>query len=166
MKKLVTMLVLSMVLIMVSNCEQSYAGVKVMKWHLVDSGKHLDWDGKTRYQNQFNYAVNVWNNYKKGVIRKDNIFRWEDVAISDCFEISNMAGITYSDGAIRFNTYVMDTLPVNAKRNVCIHELGHALGLDHNSRTDIMYPYLTTRVKLSANDKASYNYAYKHLYKK
>ena len=165
MKKFVTMVVLCMMLIMVSNYENSYAGVKVLSWNLVDNGKHLDWDGKTKYQSHFNYAVKVWNNYKKGVIRKDNIFRWEDVAISDCFEISNVAGVTCSDGTIRFNKYIMDSLPTNAKRNVCIHELGHALGLEHNTRTDIMYMYLTTRVKLSNNDKKSYDYAYKHLYK-
>ena len=164
MKKKVVWLMLC-ILITVANCKESYASVKVLDWNLVDSGRHLDYDGSTKYKSQFNYAIKVWNSYKKGVIRKDNLLRFQDVAISDYYEVSSTAGITCIDGTIRFNKYIMDKLNNNAKKNVCIHELGHALGLEHNPNKDVMYMYVTTRIKLSSNDKQSYNYAYKYLYR-
>ncbi|MBE5935210.1 MAG: matrixin family metalloprotease [Lachnospiraceae bacterium] len=165
MKKIITGFMLCMMLIVTCMNDEVYAGVKVLNWDLVDSGKHLDWDGSTKYMKQFKSAVNVWNGYKKGVIRKDSLFRIQDVAISDCFEVSSTAGVTGSNGVIRFNKYIMDRLSYNGQKNVCIHELGHALGLDHNTSRDIMYMYATNRVALSYNDKISYNYAYKYRYK-
>lgn len=164
MRRVLVGIIACIIAIMVVQCGESQAAVKVMRWHLVDSGKHLDWDGKTSYKLQFAGAIKVWNNYKKGVIRKDNIMRWQDLAVSDCFEVSATAGITFSNGIIRFNKYNMDMFSNAQKKNVCIHELGHALGLEHNTSRDIMYAYATTRVKLSSNDKKSYDYAYKYLY--
>jgi predicted Zn-dependent protease len=60
--------------------------------------------------------------------------------------------------------YIMDEFTYNGQKNVCIHELGHALGLEHNTSSDIMYMYATQRVKLSHNDKISYDFAYKYVY--
>ena len=164
MRKLIMWSIMCMVLIVGSGVSDSYAGVKVLNWNLVDSGKHLDWDGSTKYMKQFKEAIKVWNNYKKGVIRQDNVFRIQDVVISDCLEVSCTAGVTGSNGVIRFNKYIMDKLSYNSQKNVCIHELGHALGLEHNTSKDIMYMYTTNRINLSYNDKRSYDYAYKKLY--
>ena len=164
MRRVLVGVVACMMAIAILQCGESQAAIKIMKWNLVDSGKHLDWDGKTEYKSQFESAIKVWNSYKKGVIRKDNLVRWQDLAVSDCFEVSTMAGITFSNGIIRFNKYNMDMFNYNQKKNVCIHELGHALGLGHNTSGDIMYAYATAKVKLSYNDKKSYDYAYKHLY--
>lgn len=35
--------------------------ISLNDWDLVDSGKHLDWSGSSKYVSQFNSAVNVWN---------------------------------------------------------------------------------------------------------
>lgn len=43
----------------------------------------------------------------------------------------------------------------------CMYELGHALGLGHNKKTDVMYAESSWVTKLSKNDKASYDKAYK-----
>ena len=51
----------------------------------------MDWYGTTKYKSYFVSATKVWNGYKKGVIRKDNISRWQDVVISDYYEVSNTA---------------------------------------------------------------------------
>lgn len=158
MKKMISkLLVVSM---LVSLSSTSYAKTSIQTWHLVDSGKHLDWDGSTAYQTQFNAAVKVWNNYKSGVIREDSVSVIQDVAISDFYEVSTTAGRTYASGAIKFNTYHMDGYSTTKKKNVCIHELGHALGLDHNEEGDIMYEYASTVTSLTSNDKESYDKSY------
>lgn len=121
----------------------------------------LDWKGSTSYQTQFNSAVSTWNNYKSGVIRKDAWNTINDVTISDYYEVSSTAGVTSSAGTIKFNTYQMDNFTSAQKRNVCTHELGHALGLAHNAKGDVMYAYVSSVTSLSANDKASYDASYK-----
>ena len=113
----------------------------------------MDWKGSTSYQTQFNSAVSTWNNYKSGVIRKD---AWNTIN-----EVSSTAGVTSSAGTIKFNTYQMDNFTSAQKRNVCTHELGHALGLAHNAKGDVMYAYVSSVTSLSANDKASYDASYK-----
>ncbi|OGO88069.1 MAG: hypothetical protein A2Y15_04020 [Clostridiales bacterium GWF2_36_10] len=46
----------------------------------IDSGNHLDIDADdTQYTNELDFAINLWNSYKPGVIRYDNIFIDEDV---------------------------------------------------------------------------------------
>ena len=164
MRRVVVSIILCITFVITLCNTESYAGTKVISWDLVDVGKHMDWDGTTKYKSYFVSATKVWNGYKKGVIRKDNISRWQDVVISDYYEVSNTAGITYIDGLIRFNTYNMDKLNSKEKKNVCIHELGHALGLAHNTSKDVMFAYVTERTKISKNDKKSYDYAYENLY--
>lgn len=137
--------------------------VSTQSWHLVDSGKHLDWGGSTKYQTQFNKAVKVWNGYKSGVIRKDTIATIQDVKISDYYnKNSDTVGSTVPDKRLRFNKANMDKCSTTRQLNVCIHELGHALGLGHNKSTDVMYFKVTTNTTLSRNDKASYNKCYKN----
>ncbi|RID82607.1 cell surface protein [Mesobacillus zeae] len=150
----------ALVFIFVIPMSTSAATVKLLTWDLVDSGKHLDWDGSTKYQTSFDSGKNVWNGYKSGVIRKDSAYVIQDVSISDYSEKSNTGAVTSSGGTIKFNSYVMDTLSSTEKKNVAIHELGHALGLAHNTSSDVMYAYITTNTSLSDNDKASYNAAY------
>ncbi|WP_236712717.1 matrixin family metalloprotease [Peribacillus muralis] len=151
----------SLVFMLVIPMSASAATVKTLSWNLVDSGKHMDWDGSTKYQTQFNAGVKTFNGYKSGVIRKDTAKVIQDVAISDYSEKSSVAGVTSSRGTIKFNKYVMDTLTATKKQNVATHELGHALGLAHNTSSDVMYGYVSTKTSLSANDKASYAAAYK-----
>ncbi len=62
---------------------------------------------------------------------------------------------------MKFNRYNMKKLTLNQRRNVMIHELGHALGLAHNTKEDVIFSYVTSRITLSGNDKASYNAAYR-----
>lgn len=138
--------------------------VHVLKWDLVDSSKHLDWSGSTKYSKRFNLAVDTWNAYKSGVIRKSSSSSATDVVISDYSEVSSTAGVTSSAGTIKFNTYVLENRTKKERRNCCTHELGHALGLAHNQKGDVMYSKITSIVKLSANDKASYDWAYKYEY--
>lgn len=158
-KLLSFILCLVLTLSMLSICAFSTT-TAILSWHLVDSGKHLDWSGSTAYLSQFNAAVTTWNNYKSGVIRKDSWNTINDVTISDFSEVSSVAGVTSSNGTIKFNKYVMNDLSSDKRKNVCIHELGHALGLAHNLNGDVMYTYVSSVISLSANDKASYDLSY------
>ena len=73
-----------------------YQTAILQSWSLVDSGKHLDWGGSSQYIEQFKSAVNIWNGYKSGVIREDDISIVQDVTIKDKSDSqSNNAGVTY-----------------------------------------------------------------------
>lgn len=133
-------------------------------WDLVDSGKHLDWDGSTNYMTEWYNAVNTWNAYKPGVIRAD---RWdiiEDVSIRDrdSYDGSVLA-ITSSGGTITFYHDTMDTLNSTQKQATITHEIGHALGLGHVTASNaIMRQGIKNFISLSSDDKKGYDAAYKN----
>lgn len=140
----------------------SAATATLGSFDLVDSGKHLDWDGNTNYMVQFKSAVNTWNAYKSGVIRKDSLSVIQDVKISD-YDGDNTTILTVSSsGKIKFNQKVMDTHTNDEKKSDCLYALGIALGLGKTKNSsDVMYSYKSSKTTLSSNDKVSYDAAYK-----
>ena len=83
-----------------------------------------------------------------------------ELTVSDFSEVSAAVGVTSSRGTIKFNSYYMNDYSNVQKTNVCAHELGHALGLDHNQEGDLMYAVVADVITLSENDKASYDASY------
>lgn len=121
------------------------------------------YDGNSTYMSYINTGAATWNAYKSGVIRKDSAFVVEDVYVSDVNASNGWAGMTYSSGKIELNTYYMSGYSNSKKQNVATHELGHALGLDHSTSTDVMDAAITGHTStqaLSQNDKDSYDAAY------
>ena len=135
--------------------------VSLITWDLVDSGKHLDWSGKTKYSSYVATATKKWNAYKNGIIRKDTAFTINDVTLSDYFDDDDGTwGEASKDGTIRFNMYNMDKDDDAGRLNTVMHEFGHALGLGHNERKDVMSKFSNV-TELTENDKKSYDAAYK-----
>ena len=70
----------------------SAANIYVQTWRLIDAGGHLDWsDEGTKYLSQWKSAVNMWNDYKPGVIREDTGSTINDVEISDIFTVLHIS---------------------------------------------------------------------------
>lgn len=112
---------------------------------LVDSGRHLDWDGSTQYMKEWTNSVNIWNAQKKGVIRADRWNTIEDVEISDQkIGDGTHAAITSSDGRIVFFKESMDRYSFAKRQAIASHELGHALGLGDNENTKCIMRYKIT----------------------
>ena len=143
----------------------------------VDSGKHLDWSGTTQYLGNWYTGINIWNNYKNGVIREDVLATINDVTISDVSFIATninarteQFGTGHSEGTtIKFATSQMNQLSNLKKDIVCTHEIGHTLGLNENrnSTIHVMYDdmtYNTSNNNLSAEDKSNYDYMYNFKY--
>lgn len=138
-----------------------HAAAKINTWDLVDSGKHMDYNGNSKYMSYVKTGANTWNSYKKGVIRPYSKNVAQDVYCNDTSVNNNVNATTYSNGKITFNKKNMDKKNSAGKQNVATHELGHCLRLGHNASTDIMYSYSTSKTTLSTNDKKSYDAAYK-----
>ena len=161
-KKLIVSLLCAVFLISFLH-KDAYARAYLLPWNLVDSGKHLDYDYNSVYLSNITNGVNRWNNYKSDVIRPDSIWVVEDVYISDVNISNGWAGLTSANGTIQLNRYHMDSYPPYKITNVVAHELGHALGLDHSTSTDLMDASITSHTSaqaLSRNDKDSYDAAY------
>jgi len=135
----------------------------LLSWDLVDSGRHLDWDGSTKYMAEWKRSVRTWNSYKKGVIRAD---RWniiEDVRIRDKSKKDGCTfASTFSSGSIIFYKDTMDRMTSKQRQATITHEIGHALGLGHNNKnTSVMRQGYKNFTALDDIDKKGYDAAYK-----
>lgn len=154
----------AMALSLVTNYSKVCAATYVQNWNLVDSGKHLDYDGNSIYMGNIIVGVGKWEMHRSGVIRKDSLTVIQDVYVSDTTRNDGVIGVTSPRGTIEFNKNLMEQVDSVYRSRVATHELGHALGLDHSTSSDIMYAYTIKTSTLSENDKNSYDHAYYYKY--
>lgn len=133
-------------------------------YDLIDGGKHMDWDGSTKYGTAWSESVNVWNGHKSGMIRPDAWNRIEDVKISDYSESSNIVSMSSSNGKIKFNTLNMDKYSSSKQKGVIIHTIGHCLGIDNNNSISSVMSEKYNATSLNQDDKDALDWLYKNRY--
>lgn len=109
MKKILALLVVfTCVGTMLIPGQEASAAAKINSWDLVDSSKHMDYSGNSKYMSFVKNGANTWNAYKKGVIRPASATNKSDVYCSDVSVTNNINATTYSNGKITFNKKNMD----------------------------------------------------------
>ncbi len=90
------------------------ASVSVQSWRIIYYGK-LEYNCDEKHQSAVTFAQNKWNEYKPNVISESNS---PDVVIRGTTELGlDIAGVTYSYGAIYFNDSLWGNAKTNVKRN-------------------------------------------------
>ncbi|MBP3703192.1 MAG: matrixin family metalloprotease, partial [Lachnospiraceae bacterium] len=133
-------------------------------WNLYDKDREIQVSNyQSAYYSYIKFGMKTWNNYKRGVITEDSAFTLADCKIMDAIWEDDTYAIASSKGKITFNRKMMQNAGETKKYSVAIHELGHALGIDHIPKgyaVDVMNPIANTKMVLSAIDKKAYDKAY------
>lgn len=158
MKKKLKMVLLSFVFIFSSIYTVRAVSVSILSWYLNGSNGQLRYYiYNTNYSSEVSLASSTWGKAKSGVSSRIYDSSIADVIITDV-NISNTSilGTTDPKGYIRFNRANMEKSSSVRKKHVAIHEMGHALGLAHNSGSrDVMKTPANDATVLTQNDKAS-----------
>ena len=98
-KAICSMIAVVMMVLLFST--SAFAKAYVQNWNLVDSGKHLDYDGNSTYMSYIKTGASTWNAYKSGVIRPDSALVIQDVYVSDVNSANGWAGSLALKAAVR-----------------------------------------------------------------
>lgn len=60
-----------------------------LPWNLVDSKNKIDWDGKTKYSNEWEKAIQNWNAIGVVKIQEDSISVLQDLNVGDYYDIED-----------------------------------------------------------------------------
>ena len=130
---------------------------------LVNSTKHLNYNTENSYKSYVENARDTWNGYIADVIRKYiPIIRPATVSIVGDSFLEGATGLTdYANQTIKISTTYWANLTEDQKKNVILHEIGHALGIGHIDESNaVMYYANTQNLSLTYNDTVSYSMSY------
>jgi hypothetical protein len=121
----------------------------------------IDYVDNTKYDDARGWARDRWEDAGDVDIQLDTGWTKADVEFYDSYSpAASWAGLydnESGDDDIIFNTYYLDTYSTAQKRNVALHELGHALGLDHSYSGQVMYDTVSSVQYLGSHDLSDYD---------
>lgn len=135
----------------------------------VDGGE-IRWgtaEGSTKWTTARNHAISTWDAMGAVNIAGDTATTGEDLSFRDV----NYSDVTWSGNydprtgfvdVIEFNSYYFNDFTEAQRKHTALHELGHALGLDHHSiQVNVMCSGFKNYTVLGTHDKADYNELWK-----
>jgi len=123
-------------------------------------GQVLWYSSGTNYNNSMNAAAPVWMGFGGLNIASTTNVASATVIVSDIDSSSSdsvFMGVwnhdpTSSVSTMEFNRYWMAPASLNQREHTAIHELGHAIGLNHSFLGNIMNYYVTDQTDLGIQD--------------
>ncbi len=122
-----------------------------LNWNLVGSDKKIHYIDNSKYK-MIESAQYQWTKYGKVKIEKDTWLTQNDLTVSDYYEVSGTLGYTSYSGVMQFNTYHFDSMTYYERFKTVMHELGHALGLDHFGPSPYVIPPVMSQGKFEAKN--------------
>jgi hypothetical protein len=144
-------------------CVNSVQAVHYVKFTNSVDHREIRWNGGTAYRDQLNAAIATWNALGRINIAPDNIMTIEDLRILDVNRRDvDWSGIYFwsavSADSVAFNrAFLVDAVNVH-RQSIITHELGHALGLDHSIRGNVMASDPFNQVRLGPQDISDYRF--------
>ena len=135
----------------------------------VDSGE-IRWgtqEGTTKWSTARSHAISTWDAMGAVNIAGDTSTTIEDLSFRDV----NYSDVTwsgqydyraFSTDVIDINNYFMNGFTDAQRKHTFLHELGHALGLDHHTiEVNVMRSGFKNYTTLGTHDKSDYNELWK-----
>jgi len=137
-----------------------------LTWHLFNSNNNIRiWFEDTDYQSYFITAISTWHSFMSNIFLTNGNYFFRDIAVGTVNQpgTGEVAYIT-SAGSLAMNSAYLNTKTDSQILNAALHELGHAMGLAHDSSSSsVMYKSNSYVTSLSENDKASLLASYERL---
>jgi len=148
------------VMLLVSMVFVPTASAHFLGYSAVDD-MEIRYGGSTKYTTAQSNSFIKWNDLGEVNIAPDTIWTFEDLTYKDYSDSDDLIFGYYQYwpfGAdfLRFNEYFCDMITSDEQKYVALHELGHALGLDHSYSPNVMDDEVVSRTELGSHDEEDY----------